>query len=976
MGIARCAGLILILLTLRTETGLAQGVQTGTLSGSVSTSDGLRMPGVTVTVTSPALQGVRTAVTDANGNYVIPALPPGSYEVTFEAGGMTTRTEKTILEVGRVTTLTTTLTVGGVSENVVVVGDVPTAGLTSVEIGAHYTQSVINTLPTSRTLFGIAELAPGLTTNTPNGSQVTIAGAFAYDSVFMVDGVDVNDNLFANPNSLFIEDAIQETTILTSGITAEYGRFTGGVINAITKSGSNRFAGTFRMNFSNPAWTDETPFEKEQTRTRPSVLGQNYEGTFGGPIKRDRVWFFAAGRWQDSTTSSTLPDTNQPFDQVTENRRFTLKANATLKQNHTLQGNYTRNGTDQTRVPFGFTIDTHAAEHPSFPNDLIGASYSGVFGPSLLVNGQVSSQRFGFRDTGGTSANIVESPFISLGRAPGVTATRHYNAPYFDAGDPEDRDNFQVAGSLTAFLATRWGSHNVKGGFEHFTSTRVGGNSQSATGYVFDSDYATANNAPALDANGYVIPTFVPFVTILENWLPTKGAKMDIRTLSLYVQDGWLIGPQWSLHLGVRYENVRSDATGGIVSVDTQTIVPRLAVSFDPTKKGDTVFQGSYAHYAGRYNEAQIGLNTSVANPAVLYSFYSGPLGQGRDFAPGFNPANYSIPAGANFPTENVEFDSGLSSPLTKEVTFSAGQQLGNRGFAKITYTKRWYTNFIEDFLDDPTASGKVPVVFDGVDYGEVDNQFFVNSNVPRREYQGLLLQANYRFWPRLSVEGHWTIQLENNGNFEGENPNQPALTSIFGDYPELLPASRYYPAGRLNDFQRHKVRLWAIYRQELGRFGALDIAPLARIESGLTYSLAAANVPLNATQLARNPGYILSAIPGTGVPALFFDDRGTEFFKGFALVDLSLNYSIPIVRTLSPWFKVDVYNLTNNQKLIRWNTTVTRNLTGPVDAFGLPTTFNRGANFGKGTSTAHYPGWRAGQTGGRTFLFSAGIRF
>ena len=121
-----------------------------------------------------------------------------------------------------------------------------------------------------------------MTDNTPNVGQVAIGGAFAFDSIFLIDGVDTNDNLFGTSNALFIEDAIQETQVLTSGISAEYGRFGGGVVNVITKSGGNDFSGSFRSNFSRPSWTSETPFERDRNQQRSEVLAKYYEGTIGG----------------------------------------------------------------------------------------------------------------------------------------------------------------------------------------------------------------------------------------------------------------------------------------------------------------------------------------------------------------------------------------------------------------------------------------------------------------------------------------------------------------------------------------------------------------------------------------------------------------------------------------------------------------------------------------------------------------------
>lgn len=131
---------------------------------------------------------------------------------------------------------------------------------------------------------------------------------------------------------------------------------------------------------------------------------------------------------------------------------------------------------------------------------------------------------------------------------------------------------------------------------------------------------------------------------------------------------------------------------------------------------------------------------------------------------------------------------------------------------------------------------------------------------------------------------------------------------------------------------------------------------------------------PLSDIQIARNPGY--ATLPGGGFQTLFFGERGSQEFEGYALVDLSVNYAIPVFRSVSPWVKMEVLNVLNNQKLIQWNTTVTPDPNSPLDDNGLPTGYIRGASFGQGRANTHYPGWRASQTGGRTFLVYAGVRF
>lgn len=180
--------------------------------------------------------------------------------------------------------------------------------------------------------------------------------------------------------------------------------------------------------------------------------------------------------------------------------------------------------------------------------------------------------------------------------------------------------------------------------------------------------------------------------------MPVKGATLDINTLSFYANDEWAVNDHLSLNLGIRAETVNSDATGGIVGVDTSAVVPRLAVAFDPLGDGRYTLQATYSHYAGKYSESQFANNTNVGNPNSLQAIYTGPDGQGLDFAPGFDSANYATIAG-DFPIQNVFFDDNLKSPRTKEVTLSAGGALGSRGYAKVTYINRRATNFVEAFV-------------------------------------------------------------------------------------------------------------------------------------------------------------------------------------------------------------------------------------------------------------------------------------
>ena len=379
----------------------------------------------------------------------------------------------------------------------------------------------------------------------------------------------------------------------------------------------------------------------------------------------------------------------------------------------------------------GITIDPHGLITVPLPNWSAFGNYRGIIRNDLMVEAQYSKRHYKFDGFGGTSQNVVDSPIITLTQAPG-----HYNAPYFDATDPEERNNQQLTGNVTSFLNTEnRGRHELKVGYEWFRSQRTGGNSQSSTGYVINADYAEdAAGTVILDSQGYMIPVFVPGATYNENWIAVRGAVLNIDNNSIFAQDHVVFNNHWSADLGFRYERVRSEATGGIVGVDTDTIVPRLATAYDLRGNGKHVLHATYGWYSGRYNESQVGNNTNVGNPDVVYGDYVGPAGQGRNFAAGFNPANYQTFT-ANFPTKNVFFEDDLSSPVAKEFTASYGVDLFNgRGWAEGTFVHRDFVGVIEDFID--IANGTTPISTDGVDVGTFTNVVYRNTNEGWRQYR------------------------------------------------------------------------------------------------------------------------------------------------------------------------------------------------------------------------------------------------
>jgi hypothetical protein len=969
----RLVGLAVALLVL-SGSAQAQGVQTGSIRGLVQDPQDRPVPAANISATSPALLEQVSTESDAQGNYTLRALPPGVYEVTVSLNGFTAVRNVIAVPLGLAVEQNVTLRPGGVVETVQVVAQAPPPIATPV-IGLNAQHGEVESLANQRHLQGIAQLSPAVTENTPNARQLAINGAFAFDSLFMVNGVDVSDNLLAQPNHLFVEDAIQETQVLTSGISAEYGRFTGGVINAITRSGGNTFGGSFRVNFLNPSWTAETPFEQTQ---RLDDLQQIYEGTLGGPLVPDRLWFFTAGRYQNTVASNTLPVTGIAYSQPTKNVREEIKVTGAVAPGQTLQAGYLNNGTDlkNNSGALGLLIDPASLDDVRRPNWYTFSNYRGVVGGSLLAEAQYSERRFAF-DLGGTSADIRDSVFLSVSQG----RQSVYNAPLGNEAEVEHRNNRQFTGSVMGFWEAG-GRHESKIGYEFFRSQRkgVGSGALSATDYLFITPYATAGaGTPQLDAAGRLMPVFAPGGTLVQYLPPiARNPVMNTDANSLFLQDHWVIGSHWSADLGVRLERVSAVSTGNIVGARGTRVVPRLAAAYDVTGGGEQVLHATYGQYGGRYNENQFGANGPVGRTATLTSVYSGPAGQGRDFAPGFDMANYALVQATN-PTSNVLMDGDLRAPLTHEFTTSYGAQLWQgRGFAEMTYVYRQTTDMIEDFIS--TATGTSPVVADGIDAGLATNIVYRNTGAANREYQGLVFQSRYRLRDRWTMNGHYTIQLRNHGNYEGEAPNVPGQTSQIGNYPEIFTAERHYPDGRLQNFQRHRLRIWSIYDFTLGQYGDLAVSGLWRVDSSRVYSLMATGQSRTATQTAilTGAGYVDRPANQT----LFFGERGSESFKGSGVFDTSINYSVPIVRSLRPWVKFDVYNLFNNQKLIAWNTTVTQDPNSPKDALGLATGYLPGAAFGRASSTANFPAPFGvdengnAATGGRTFRFAVGFRF
>ena len=329
---------VLSVLLLLCIPAFAQGT-TGSLSGTVM-HGGAPLPGATVSITSPALQGTRTAVTNDAGMFNFAALPPGQYTVVTEMQGMQSSTATIRVNLGQTSRVDSDLRLSSLSESITVTAT-SAAVMETTEVQTNFDADLIEDLPIARTLVGTTALAPGVV-NGVNG--LAISGANSYDNLWTVNGAVVNEGIRGQPHNLFIEDAIQETTIQTAGVSAEFGNFTGGVINAITKSGGNEFSGSFRDSLTNPSWTNDSPFRNPTTGAPPAEpvdeISETYEATLGGRIIRDRLWFFAAGRQAETGNARTFTNGGAAYVNTITDERLEVKLTGAITPSHSLVASY------------------------------------------------------------------------------------------------------------------------------------------------------------------------------------------------------------------------------------------------------------------------------------------------------------------------------------------------------------------------------------------------------------------------------------------------------------------------------------------------------------------------------------------------------------------------------------------------------------------------------------------------------------
>jgi len=887
----------------------AQTAPLASITGRITDPSGAGIEGVGIEVSSPALQGHRNAATNRAGDFLLRFLPPGDYLVELRRDGFRAVRVETALHAVEMVRLDVQLEVGEFTGSVDASAAPQPAVASAAGVRATLSSRQIEALPTDRSPRGATLLAPGAAPSGPGGN-LTIAGAMSNENLYLVNGAEVREMVFGQPRPFPIEDAIEETTTTVSGISAEYGRFTGGLVQVVTRSGGNRHAGTFRTTLRSDSWRALTPYERATFDGDPrdrSVV-PTFEATLGGPLLEDRLWYFAAGRRQDARRTRTLAYTDVPYrDRVLETRAEG-KLTWAPGPGQSVRLSLGKIDTSEDNALFAPAMDPASLSRFDTPEDLLSLQYSLAIGRFWFVESQLSRRRRAPTGVGARTTDLLDGTVLRDGSRGGAS----WNSPIFCAvcGVPagelrraEEGDRQFVLKASTLRSASRGGSHSLVAGGALADQLRESNSFQSGSGFT-----VTATSARLVD--GEIHPIFLPGGSTVVDWTPilelSRGGRF--RTTSAFVQDDWRIGERWSASLGLRWDADDSRDQSGVTVGRSEIWSPRLSLSFRPHGDGPWTFAATAGRYVSDLDFSIGDLGTRRGRPARYSYAYEGPaLNAGPDaslvptrealeklfdwfFANG--GTDRDLRQAAAIPGLRRRVGPGLALPRSEEISLGATRELGERGFLRLAAIRRAYDDIYD--LRADLSTGRVEDPASGREY---DLILVGNGERVERSFSALVVQLDLPSRRGVRVAGSYTLS-STRGNFDGEGASALGGSTPESDlsyFPEYGEPRWRAPGGPLRNDERHRAHLWALYDVPLAdRHGALSLSALERIDSGSARSVVGL---IDSRPYVANPGYVA---PPARVP-YYFEGRGSRRTGTVIATDLAASYSVPVAASGRP---------------------------------------------------------------------------
>ncbi len=660
----------------------AQTTDRSGIEGKVTDQSGGVLPGVTVTIESPALLGgARTTVTDEEGRYRFTALPAGVYTVTCDLEGFTPAVREVRVDTGFIATINETLGVGAIEEAVTVTSASPVVDIRTTAVSANLGKEALEQLPTSRSMWQAMNLAPGIRVagvdvgGTAVGTQQSYSnyGSSSGGNKPSLDGVDTREDA-GGAGFYYDYGAFQEVQVKAMGNDAEMST-PGTQFLAVLKSGGDQFHGSGYFGWETPALQSDNVDDALRARGakegNPLEAYHDANADLGGPVFRQKLWFYGSYRHQliKSGVAGYESEPGVPGYYKVTLENYTGKLTGQINAQHRFAGfvqSQTKDYPERNADAFRYQESTW---HQIFKPLAGKAEWSWVASDRTFVNAFVGRWKY---ETDGL--NRTDDP-------PAYdTVTLRYAGRYLTTPYVGGRGRWQYNGSVSHYVPDWWkGSHEIKAGVEFTDENRTYDSPRESDG----GDYQLRFQ------NG------VPFQVVVYNY--PYNTLNNMRTYSTYVRDAWRIGDRATINAGVRFEGYdvyipeqskeagRFYPGGDFPKIDVVTWnnwAPRIGVAYPLDQGNRTVVKATYGwfNYAMQATYADTFNNNASASTTYRWNDLNG----NRNYDDG-EFGTFVTATGAKTSAINPDLD----QPKTHEVTASLERQIASNFQARASYVYR-----------------------------------------------------------------------------------------------------------------------------------------------------------------------------------------------------------------------------------------------------------------------------------------------
>jgi outer membrane receptor protein involved in Fe transport len=985
--LARVCSLAILLLTVAFSAHGQSQATTGNIEGRVLDPKEAAVPGARVSTTNQQTGLEKRTATDSNGNYSLILLPPGSYTVRATGQGFaTTELRDVSVTVGSRTPVDLTLSVGGASESVTVSAEAPLVETGRTSVSSTVDQRSIQNLPINgRNYQDFATLTPGVVTDRTRGGDISIGGQKGTLNNLQVDGVDNNNTFFGQafgrggvrPPYQFSEESVQEFQVNQNGFSAEFGRAGGAVINVVTKSGTNQFHGGAFEYFRDESLNSNTPdlkgLQARQGRPnrRPKQQINQFGGYLGGPIKRDRAFFFFTYDGQRQTLPNVLDVPNLLSQSASIQALLLPKLNSySIGRNQNVflgKGDIRINDSNQLSLRFNrqnFTGRNNensgalSAEEHSGDSIVHSTTFSGTLASTLSSN-LVNEFRFQFgRDQEPGTANSSDPEAVINTGGGNLNIGRNNFSP---------RETTIKRVQFVDSLSYLRGRHSFKFGAD-FNFDRI----FNFFPGLFSGSYTFSGSAP-----GFGYPAFAnnfntaipPTATSYSQSFPGDGTTgptthPNSTDYAAFALDDWRFSSKLTLNLGVRYDYqkltcppvqnpdpllLNNGFDTSRCPKDGNNFAPRVGFSYAFDNK--TVVRGGYGIFYGR--TTAIDLGTAHSNNGI--NVINVTLSAGQIVSAGLRfPNVLSAPPGVA-PKNLYLFADKYKQPYVQQARLGIERELVPNLSLSVTYmffrgvhlTRTRDVNLGPPVLTPFLASDGQTYTFErfpatrpisrtsGITYNRI-NLFESSAN---SRYDGLAIQATQRFSHGLQFLAAYTFSKA-----KDDKPDQTAVV-VGADDSKIaenqLNARADYAAADTD--LRHRFVFSPVY--EIGRirsenkvarilFSDYTFSGIVQLQSGFAYSAAVANDP------NRDGNRATDRLPGT--------KRNNFYTPATYQFDMRVTRSIRVGERARIRLLLEGFNIFNRSNVLTVNNTFFNfNTTGtPLTAPSAGTAFGTARSF------------------------------